>query len=186
MPGKVDDAGPCAPSIKLFQSLVQGCELSQAALGLFIGIFKLPMEGPACLCRLFALPSYLASRISRSTAAPSLCMLRFDMKSWAPDLMAATEMSSPTAPATMMNGRSRPISCNLFQSGGGVELGHGMVTQDYVPTLFPENVAHRLFGVNPLERRALRNRMMTEDETFLIEAGLRSLKMILITTPLVK
>ena len=74
----------------------------------------------------------------------------------------------------------------MFQSGGGVELGHGVVTQDYVPTLFPECVAHRLFGVNPLERSALQNRMMTEDGTFLFEVGLRSLEIILITTQLVK
>ena len=63
------------------------------------------------------------SRSSRSIAGTSRSSRPLAMKSCAPAWIAATAMSSPTVPETMMNGRSRPCSLTCCSASGALNRG---------------------------------------------------------------
>ena len=64
-----------------------------------------------------------ASLMARSMAGTSRTSLSLVMKSWAPDLSAATAVSSPMAPDTIMKGRSTPVLCSSCRASGMLKLG---------------------------------------------------------------
>ena len=64
-----------------------------------------------------------ASRSSLSTAGTRRASLFFTMKSWAPAFSAATAVSSPMVPETMMMGRSRSRSRTRATAPGASKVG---------------------------------------------------------------